>query len=719
MKHLTKLLAISALALASTAQGQIHPMKNQLIYPKAPTADVYERYFGIPVADPFRPLENDTAAVTLAWVDAENEVTRSYLDAIPFRDKIVSQLTNLYDFRNVGMPSRGNDGRYYVYENDGKKNQAVLYTMTSPKGKRKVFIDPNTFSKDGTVAMKSVAISEDGKLTAYNISRNGSDWEETHVIDTKTGKKLPDVIEWVKFSSPVWSGNGFYYSAYPKPEAGKEFSNSNEGHNIYYHRIGTSQDEDVLVYSNPANPFHFHTPFTPAKSKVLFVYTSGEGIGNGMLMHRLGADGLPDPASEWVTMVPDQTTEHGVIGVIDDLIYIHTYNNAPNGRIMVADVSNPAIENWRELVPESDAVLAGVKFAGDRLVLDYIRDAHSEIMLADLQGKNIGRVDLPGIGSAGISSSRKTGDEAFLSFVSYTNPGTIYRLDLGKGTREVLEATKIPGYNPDDYVTEQVFYTSKDGTRVPMSITRRKDVKPDGKNPVLLYGYGGFNYSLSPTFRPWRLLWLDNGGIYAEANLRGGSEYGDKWHEAGTKMQKQNVFDDFIAAGEYLINSGWTGPENLTIMGGSNGGLLVGAVVNQRPDLFAVAIPQVGVMDMMRYHLFTIGWNWAADYGRSDDSPEMAKYLLGYSPLHNIRSGVGTRYPAILVTTADHDDRVVPAHSFKYAATLQEANTGPAPKLIRIDKNAGHGQGKSKAKTIDEYADIYSFIFQNLELQPK
>lgn len=682
----------------------------RLNYPAAPTDDTVDTYFDITVKDPYRPLENDTASATLEWVKAENAVTDAYLRAIPFRGAVAKRLTELNDYAKSGLKWRGNDGNFYYFYNDGLKNQSVL--MRGDSGE--VFLDPNTLSDDGTVALTGVFQSPDGKLTAYTISRSGSDWTEIYVMDTATGRLLDDHIEWAKFTDAQWSadGKGFYYSAYPRPEAGKEFSNANEGHNIYYHSIGTSQAEDRLVYADESHPLHFHSAYVPEGTDLLFVFGAGEGNGESIMVTDRSKPGEP----VWTVLEPTQDYKHSIVDVVDGRIYLLTNYGAPRKRLMVADIANPAREAWRELVAESDGVLSGAQFAGDKLLLTYEKDAVNHVMIYGLDGKSLGELTLPGLGSVAISSSRKH-PEVFYSFTSFTSPSRIYSCDIAGDKSELIMSPTIKNVNLDDYVTEQVFFTSADGTRVPMFLTYKKGLKRDGKNPVLLYGYGGFNISLTPSFNASRLLWLENGGVYAMANLRGGSEYGEEWHQAGTQLQKLNVFNDFIAAAEYLIKEGWTNPSRLVIEGGSNGGLLVGAVTNMRPDLFKVAIPKVGVMDMMRYHLFTIGWNWASDYGTSADSPEMARYLLDYSPVHNIRNDA-TPYPAILVTTADHDDRVVPAHSFKYAATLQAALTGDAPKLIRIDSKAGHGGGKPIAKRIEEDADVYSFIFENMGIVP-
>ena len=702
-----KPIQILATAMLTCTMAGCHN-SGKINYPEAPQDGTVDTIFGMKVSDIYRPLENDTAPATLAWVEAENKVTQDYLSQIPFRKAIAERLTHLNNYVKRGVPSRENDGKYYYSENDGLKNQAVIYRTDDPlSSEREEFLDPNSLSDDGTVALTGLSQSKDGKYTAYTISRSGSDWTEIYVMDTATKQLLPDHIEWAKFSGAEWDGDGFYYSAYPRPEEGKEFSNANENHQIYYHKIGTPQSDDTLVFSDPANPLHFHGAQVAGKNPVMFVSVGGQGVGNALKMRSNGG---------WVTVAPDQDYETSVIDVIDGKIYLLTAFGADRRRVMVADVANPGRENWRELIPEGDGVLKGVQLSGKDLYLTYEKDASDHVSIYSLDGKKKSDVKLPGIGSVGFSTSSKYPEDVFYSLSSFTSPATVYKFNPATGESSKVFQPEIEGVNLDDYVTEQVFFTSKDGTKVPMFLTYKKGMERNGKNPVYLYGYGGFNVSLTPGFSANRMLMLD-GVMYAQTNLRGGSEYGEAWHEAGTKMKKQNVFDDFISAAEYLVNEGWTSSDYLTIEGGSNGGLLVGATVNQRPDLFKVAFPRVGVMDMMRYHLFTIGWNWASDYGTSDDSPEMAKYLLGYSPLHTVRND-GTPYPAIMVTTADHDDRVVPAHSFKYAAALQAADTGDAPKLIRIDSKAGHGAGKPMAKVIEEYADIYSFMFYNLGITP-
>ena len=707
-----KAITMSVLLSTFAASSQTMP----LTYPAAPADGTVYDCFGMKVSDNYRPLENDTAAATVEWVNAENALTQSYLSQIPFRSAIAEQLTDLYNFAKVGLPWKGKDGLYYHSANDGLRNQSVIYRGTKPFAEdAEVFLDPNTLSEDGTVALTGLFQSHDGKYTAYTISRSGSDWTEIFVMETATRRLLDDHIEWAKFTSAAWDGEGFYYSAYPRPEAGKEFSNANEYHTVYYHRLGTSQDEDVVAYENREQPLYFHQVQVTNDCKYLAIYGGGQGFGNSLYVKK-----ICDKDAQWITIEESQDCVLSIIDVLaDGRLLVFTSVDAPCNRVVIIDPEKPARENWQNLIPESpNAVLTNVEVTdGDKLIAVYERDASTHASLYNIDGTLIREITFPTYGTAGFSVDRDSAD-IFYAFTSFTYPSSIYSYDAATGESTLLKDTQVKGLVPGDYVTEQVFYTSKDGTRVPMFLVYKKGVERSGNNPTYLYGYGGFNVSLTPSFTPWRLLWLDNGGIYALANLRGGAEYGEVWHEAGTKMKKQNVFDDFISAGEYLIAEGWTCPERLVIEGGSNGGLLVGAVVNQRPDLFSVAIPRVGVMDMMRYHLFTIGWNWASDYGTADESAEMAAYLLNYSPIHNIRTD-GTPYPAIMVTTADHDDRVVPAHSFKYAATLQAANTGERPKLIRIDSKAGHGAGKPISKIIDEWTDILSFIYFNLGLTPQ
>ena len=708
MKHLlASLMTITAISASA-----------QLSYPAAPTDNTVDNYFGISVPDPYRPLENDTAANTLAWVEQQRALTENYLSDIKFRDRLRNEIRKFQNYRKTGMKWRGGDGNTYFFENSGLENQSRLYRGEPGSDNRTVFLDPNSLSDDGTVALTGVFMSPSGKYTAYTISRSGSDWTEIFVLDTATGHLLEDHIEWAKFTGAEWNGDeGFFYSAYQRPDSGKGFSNANENHRVYYHRIGTPQSEDTVTFEDLDNPLHFHTAYVPKKQDIIFLMTGGQGFGDAIMLKSIS-----DSDAQWKIMQDNQDDNTSIVKVKDGTIYFVTSAGAPNYRMMKTSVDNPSQSNWQTLIPErSDAVLKDAVYvndpvAGERIVALYDKDASSRIEIFDLQGNKTLDVTLPLIGSASLSSDNND-TEVNYSITSFLVPRLNYSLNPADGTSTLLYGDTIDGFNADDYLTEEIFYPSADGTMVHAFVTRRKDLVPDGTNPVYLYGYGGFNISLPPAFSPNRLLWLENGGIYVQANLRGGSEYGDSWHEAGTKMKKLNVFNDFIAAAQYMIDNGWSSPDRMVIEGGSNGGLLVGATVNLRPDLFAVAIPRVGVMDMMRYHLFTIGWNWASDYGTSADSPEMARYLLDYSPLHNIGKS-GKPYPAILVTTADHDDRVVPAHSFKYAAALQAASTGDKPKLIRIDSKAGHGAGKPVSKVIDEQADIYSFIFHNLGIEP-
>ena len=678
--------------------------------PKTPVArkdSTVDVYFGTEVADPYRWLEDDTSEETAAWVAAENKVTDYYLKRIPFRSKILDRLTEVSNYERVGVPGHRKNGKWYYYRNDGLQNQSVLYEMDSPDAEPHVFLDPNTLSDDGTVALKGVYFSHDGKYAAYTISRSGSDWEEIYLMDAKTRELLPDHIVWAKFTDAAWRGDGFYYSAYDAPEGdGHEYSGKNEGHKIYYHKLGTPQSEDQLFFSNPAEPLRFYGVDVNEEETIAFLFESGADIGNELYVMD-----LRKPGAKWEKITRDMRNNVTPAETDGDKIYLFTNLGAPMNKLVVADIRNPRV--WKDVIPESENVLEGVCFVGDKIIAEYNKDASTHAYLFTKEGALVREIALPGIGSAGFNG-RKGEDWCYYSYTSFTTPGTIYSYDIESGESAVYKQPQM-AFDPSQLESVQVFYPSKDGTLIPMSITYKKGMKQDGSNPVFLYGYGGFDVSLSPSFSAVRMPWLEAGGIYAQVNLRGGGEYGEAWHLAGTKMQKQNVFDDFIAAAEWLIENGYTSKEKLAIVGGSNGGLLVGACMTQRPDLFAVAIPEVGVMDMLRYHKFTIGWNWAPDYGTSEDSEEMFKYLLGYSPLHNLKPG--TVYPATLVTTADHDDRVVPAHSFKFAATLQECNAGDKPQLIRIDTKAGHGGGKPLAKVLEEQADIYSFIMKNLGMK--
>ena len=701
MKHFIVLSTLALTATTMTAQKKI--------YPNAPKDGTVDTYFGVKIPDPFRPLEADRSKETAEWVAAENKITNEYLAKIPFRGKLLKRLKEVADYEKVGAPFKKN-GKWYVFKNNGLQNQSVLYQMDELGGALHEFLDPNKLSTDGTVALQGISFSKDGRYMAYVISRSGSDWQEIYVKDVATGELLSDHIEWAKFGGAQWCGNGFYYSAYDAPEKGKEYSSKNEVHKVYYHKIGTPQGQDVLFYQNPAHPLRFYSVSLNKEETMMFLHESGAGSGMNLYVRDLRV-----PDAQFIQMTSNMDLQYSPIETVGDNIYLLTNDGAPRGRVMVADIHKPGFKDWKELIGESKGVLEDVQFADDKLVLTYSQDASTHLYVYSLEGKELNEIKLPTVGRAGFSGERGQ-KECFYSFASFTVPGTIYQYDMAQNKSTVYTEPKVK-FDLGKYTTEQVFFISKDGTHVPMFLTYRKGLKHNGKNPALIYGYGGFNISLSPSFSSMRIPFLENGGIYVQVNLRGGSEYGEEWHVAGTKMQKQNVFDDFISAAEWLVTNSFTSKDHIAIMGGSNGGLLVGACMTQRPDLFKVCIPQVGVMDMLRYHKFTIGWNWAPDYGTSEDSKEMFEYLYSYSPLHNLKKGVS--YPATLVTTADHDDRVVPAHSFKFAATLQECQGGTAPVLIRIDSKAGHGGGKPLAKQLEEQADIYSFIMWNLGMKFK
>lgn len=699
------LLFAAAMAMTATTA-----MAQKLKYPEAPHDNTVDTYFGEKVADPFRPLEDDNSEATAKWVKEENALTRSYLDKMPQRSQYLKRLKEVSNYEKVYTPFEKH-GKWYVYRNNGLQNQAVLYQMDKLGGEQRVFLDPNKLSTDGTVALKSISFSNDGKYLAYVISRNGSDWEEIYVKDVATGKLLDDHIVWAKFTDAAWQGDGFYYSAYDAPEQGHETSAKNSVQKVYYHKLGTPQSQDVLFYQNPAYPLRFYGVGVNKEETMMFLYESGMDQGLNLYVRD-----LRQPNSQFIQMTGDASKNYSPIETIGDSIYLFTNAGAENNRIMVADIHHPGYQDWKELVPQSDDVLDGVTFiGGDKLVLTYTKDNISEAFLYNINGQRLSEIKLPGVGNASFSGKRER-PECFYSYTSYTVPNTIYQYDYKTGKSTVYSQPKV-NFRTSDYTSEMQFYISKDGTRIPIFLTYKKGLKRNGKTPVLMYGYGGFNVTYPPYFSAMRLPFLESGGIYAYVVLRGGGEYGEAWHLAGTKMQKQNVFDDFISAAEWLIKDNYTDKDHLAIMGGSNGGLLVGACMTQRPDLYKVCIPEVGVMDMLRYHKFTIGWNWAPDYGTSDDSKEMFEYLKGYSPLHNIKKGVS--YPATLVTTADHDDRVVPAHSFKFAATLQQDQAGSAPVLIRIDSKAGHGGGKPLSKQMEENADIYGFIMYQMGMKVK
>jgi prolyl oligopeptidase len=681
----------------------------KLQYPEAKKVDQIDDYHGIKVADPYRWLENSDSPDTKAWIEAQNKLTRAYLDKIPEREKIKRRLIELWNYEKFSTPvKRGN--KYFYLRNDGLQNQFVLYVTDSLKDTGRVLLDPNQLSKDGTIALSGFSISDCGKFLAYGLSSGGSDWQEWRIRDVETGKDFPDVIKWVKFSGASWSkdSKGFFYSRYPEPNEKTKLEETNFNQKLYYHRIGTSQAEDILIYERPDQKRWGFSGYVTEDGKYLIITVSQGTDPRNLIFYK----DLSQPNSEVVELISEFENDYIFLGNDDTVFYFQTDNNAPRRRIIAIDIQKPEKSNWREIIPQAEETISNANIVGNYLIVSYLKDAYTQTKIYDLSGKFVREVKYPGIGTASGFGGRRTDKETFYTFTSFAVPPTIYRYDLETGKSEIFRQARVK-FNLDEIEVKQIFYNSKDGTRVPMFIVHKKGIKLDGNNPTLLYGYGGFNISLTPSFSVSRIVWLEMGGVFAMPNIRGGGEYGEEWHKAGTKLKKQNVFDDFIAAAEWLIRNGYTSPKKLSISGASNGGLLVGAVLNQRPDLFGAALPAVGVMDMLRFHKFTIGWAWISDYG-SPENPEEFKALYAYSPLHNIKKG--TKYPAVLITTADHDDRVVPAHSFKYAATLQEAQAGDAPILIRIETRAGHGAGKPTSKAIEEQADIYAFLVKNLNI---
>ncbi|MGC9331632.1 MAG: prolyl oligopeptidase family serine peptidase [Bacteroidales bacterium] len=684
--------------------------KKRWDYPKTKKTDVVDEYFGTEVPDPYRWLENDTSPETKAWVKKQNEVTFSYLESIEFRDEIRKRLKSIWDYPKISAPCH-KAGYYFLYKNDGLQNQSVLYYKSKIEDEDKVLLDPNKLSEDGTVALAGISVSDDGKYLAYGISRSGSDWNEYYVKEIESGKVLDDKLEWIKFSGVTWFEDELFYSRYPEPEEGMALSSENKNNKIYHHTLGDDQSKDKLVYEDPEHPDWEFSAVTTDDNKYLIIYVTESTSGNALYLKD-----LKNEQSEIQKIIIDFENDYWVVDHIDGKLYVMTNDDAAKYRLIAIDPDNPEPENRETVIEEKDFVLHSVKYIGGKLIAQYLKDAHSVVKVFDKDGTFLYDVDIPVLGTVYGFGGEKEDTVSFYTVTSFTTPSTVYKYNIQTNTSELYQTSKID-FDAGKYETRQVFYESKDGTKVPMFIVHKKGIELDGANPTILYGYGGFNISLTPSFSISRLVWLEQGGVYAVANLRGGGEYGEEWHQAGTKMNKQNVFDDFIAAAEYLINKDYTNPDKLAVMGGSNGGLLVGAVINQRPDLFHVAVPSVGVMDMLRYHLFTIGKFWASDYGTSSDSKKMFEYLYAYSPLHNIDSDKD--YPAVLVKTADHDDRVVPAHSFKYIATLQEKYEGNNPVMIRIETKAGHGSGKPTEKIIDEYADMYAFIFDNMDITPE
>lgn len=703
------LALVGALALPIALAARDNP---KLKYPESKKVEQVDEYHGNKVADPYRWLEDANAADTKSWVEAQNGVTFAFLRGLPDREALKARLTELYNFERYSTPFEIG-GRYFFSKNDGLQNQNVIYTVGKLGDKPTVLLDPNTLAADGTVSLSSYSISDDGKTMAYGVQTSGSDWIEWRVRDVATQKDQTDKIEYSKFSGASWTadGKGFFYSAYDKPDESSKLQKVNYFQKLWFHKLGTPQSQDVLVYERKDQKDWGFGGTVSDDGKFLVIRVSqGTSPKNRLFYRKL--DGGPT-AQPVVELMPEPDALYQFVGNEGDTLFFRTDKNASRRRVIAVDTSKKGAAPV-ELIPEAKESLESVSFVGGKFICTYLKDAASVVLVFDNKGKRIGEVKLPGIGTATGFAGRPESTETFFSFTSFTAPASSYRYDLKTGAVTPVFQPKVK-FNPADYVTEQVFYKSKDGTKVPMFISYKKGMKKDGKNPTYLYGYGGFNIAITPSFSVANLVWMEKGGIFAVANIRGGDEYGEEWHEQGTRMKKQNVFDDFIAAGEYLVAEKYTSKEHLGIGGGSNGGLLVGAVTNQRPDLFAAAVPAVGVMDMLRFQKFTIGWAWVSDYGSSEESPEMFNYLKSYSPLHNIKPGV--KYPSVMVTTSDHDDRVVPAHSYKYAAALQAAQAGDAPVLIRIETKSGHGAGRPTSKIIEEAADRWAFLWNALAPQ--
>jgi prolyl oligopeptidase len=702
------LLIIAILSIFVSCKNEAEPMKAITVnYPETKNVDTVNTYFGESVADPYRWLEDDRSAETEAWVKSQNEATFGYLDNIPYREELKERLTKLWNYEKIGAPFKEGDYTYF-YKNDGLQNQYVIYrykTGADPKT-AEVFLDPNTFTEDGTISLGGTSFSKNGEILAYAISEGGSDWRKILVMNTETKKIVEDTLVDIKFSGMSWYKNeGFYYSSYDKPK-GSELSAKTDQHKVYYHKLGTKQSKDELVYGGTSDEKHRYINGSVTEDdRYLVITPSVSTSGN-----KLYLKDLTIPNSPLVEILGHTDSDSNIIENVGTKLYIVTNLNATNKKIVTVDASNPTPEHWVDFIPETKNVLSP-STGGGYFFANYMVDAVSKVLQYDYSGELVRDIKLPGLGSTGGFGAKKEDKELYYSFTNYITPGSIYKYDIEKGTSELFRKPNID-FNPEDYESKQVFYSSKDGTKVPMIITHKKGLDLNGKNPTILYGYGGFNISLTPSFSIANAVWMEQGGIYAVANLRGGGEYGKAWHNAGIKLKKQNVFDDFISAGEYLINNKYTSSDYLAIRGGSNGGLLVGATMTQRPDLAKVALPAVGVLDMLRYHTFTAGAGWAYDYGTAEDDKEMFDYLKAYSPVHNVKEGVA--YPATLVTTGDHDDRVVPAHSFKFTAELQSKQNGNNPTLIRIETDAGHGAGTPVSKTIEQYADIFGFTLYNM-----
>jgi prolyl oligopeptidase len=680
--------------------------QSEIFYPETKKVDQVDDYFGTQVADPYRWLEDDNTEDVKAWVEEQNRLTFGYLEQIPFREKVRQRISDLYNYPKYSSPSRV--GEYYFFsKNDGLQNQSVIYIQKGLDGEPEVFIDPNELSPDGTIRIGLLGASYDNRYMAISRSEAGSDWREIRIMEVATKRELEDRLQWVKFSGASWQSDGFYYNRYDKPEPGQELTAQNQFQKVFYHKLDTPQEEDILIHEDNDHPLRIFSTGVTEDERYLFLIAS-EGTSGNEVYYR----DLSEPDMEFQPLITGFETETYPIENVGDKFLFYTNCDAPNYRVVLFDPDNPAKENWTDIIPEKPEVLNGASTAGGYLFCSYLKDANTKVFQYTLNGQLTREIELPALGTAYGFDGRRDENTLFYTFTSFTYPPTIFKYDIPSGTSEVFRQSEVQ-FNPDDYVTEQVFFPSKDGTQIPMFIVYKKGLKKNGKNPTLLTGYGGFNISETPGFSATRIFLLENGGIFALANLRGGGEYGEEWHKAGMLLNKQNVFDDFIAAAEFLIAEKYTSKDFLSISGASNGGLLVGACMTQRPDLFKVALPAVGVMDMLRYHMFTIGWAWAVDYGSSDEEQHF-KNLYSYSPLHNIKEGIS--YPATLVTTADHDDRVVPAHSFKFIATLQESHRGSNPVLIRIETRSGHGSS-STSKMIEELADEYAFMFYNMGIK--
>ena len=709
---LTQFMALALAVAPATAQEGV-----ELDYPDTRAGDLVEDYHGTAVPDPYRWLEDSDTEEVGAWVEAQNAVSFGYLESLPYREEIEARLTELWDYERYGTPWK-DGGRYFFFKNDGLQNQSVLYVQDDLDAEPRVLIDPNTMSEDGTVSLAGTFVSPDGRYLAYALNTSGSDWREFRIRDVVTGEDLDDHIEWAKFTGASWTedSEGFLYARYPAPDEGTDrLTEANANQMIYYHRVGTPQAEDILVHADPENPrWLFGADITEDGRFMTLSVRDGSSSQNRLWIRDMGDPMDPDLDGPLLKLMDDNDARYSVVHNAGPVLYVRTDLDAPRGRLIEIDLRKPGRHLWRTVIPESEDLLESVSVVGGKFLARYLHDAHSQVRIYELDGTKAGELELPTIGSVGGLSGDEDDPELFYSFSSFLYPTTIFRHDLATGETAVFQAPDVD-FDPSAFVTKQIFYESADGTRVPMFVTHGADLEMDGENPTYLYGYGGFNISLRPSFSVQNLVWMEMGGVYAQPSLRGGGEYGEEWHQAGTKERKQNVFDDFIAAAEYLIDEGYTRSDKLAIGGGSNGGLLVGAAMTQRPDLFAVAHPAVGVMDMLRFHKFTIGWAWVSDYGSSDD-PEGFEYLRAYSPLHNLEEGVC--YPATMVTTADHDDRVVPAHSFKFAATLQSAQGCARPAIIRIETKAGHGAGTPTSKRIEQAADRWAFTLANMSARP-